>query len=68
MLSKEDIILVENLQKKGLLENNLDLTNEDILYSKVAKLAADAILSNVPLDNNLSKDGVSIFTAKDFED
>ena len=68
MLSKEDIILVENLQKKGLLENNLDLTNDDILYSKVAKLAADAILSNVPLDNNLSKDGVSIFTAKDFED
>ena len=68
MLSKEDIILVENLQKKGLLESNLDLTNEAILYSKVAKLAADAILSNVPLDNNLSKDGVSIFTTKDFED
>lgn len=68
MLSKEDIILIENLQKKGLLENNLDLTNEDILYSKVAKLAADAILSNVPLDSNLSREGVSIFTAKDFED
>ena len=68
MLSKKDINLIENLQKKGLLESNLDLTNEDILYSKVAKLAADAILANVPLDTNLNKDGTSIFTAKDFED